>query len=146
MSKLTVLRPRLNEKTYALSEQRVYVFDVDPGVSKQSVARAVEVQFDVKVATVNTATVKGKHKRTISLTGKRVKPGTGQRSGFKKAYVTLQDGHSLPFFEAVEEAEQKEQALQEKVDKAAAKAAAPARRGLRRLGKKAESETSEENT
>jgi large subunit ribosomal protein L23 len=143
MSKTITLRPRLSEKTYGLSEQRVYVVAVPSDVNKHSVARAIEAQFEVKVTKVNILNVQGKPKRTISITGKRVKNTTGKRSDTKKAYVTLAEGHSLPFFAAIEEAEAKEQATQEKVDKAAdkqAKKAAP-RRGLRR--KKASDDSEE---
>ncbi|MEK7599996.1 MAG: 50S ribosomal protein L23 [Patescibacteria group bacterium] len=136
MSKAITLKPRLNEKTYALAESRVYVFDVDKGVNKHSIARAVEAQFEVKVDAVNTTNIHGKAKRIISITGKRMKNAEGSRNDFKKAYVTLAEGHSLPFFNAVEEEEQKEQEVQAKVDKVAAKQAAkaakPARRGLLR--------------
>lgn len=123
MSKTISLRPRLNEKTYGLADSRVYVFDVDKSVNKHSIARAVEAQFDVKVVSVNTTNISGKAKRVMSITGKRVKNGEGRRSDIKKAYVTLAEGQSLPFFSAIEEEEQKEQAVQEKVDKAAAKQA-----------------------
>ena len=137
MSKSIALRPRLNEKTYALAEKRVYVFTVDRGVNKHSIARAVEAQFEVKVKEVNTTNIAGKAKRIISLSGKRMKNAEGTRSDFKKAYVTLAEGYSLPFFNAIEEEEQQEQAAQEKIDKAAAKLAdkdakPAARRGLRR--------------
>lgn len=139
MSKTITLKPRLNEKTYVLAEKRVYVFDVDGSVNKHSIARAVEAQFEVKVTAVNTANIGGKAKRIVSISGKRMKNADGKRNDIKKAYVTLAEGHSLPFFSAIEEAEQKEEAVQEKVDKAAAKQAAKEtkpRRGL--LRKKAE--------
>jgi large subunit ribosomal protein L23 len=136
MSKTVALRPRLNEKTYALATSRVYVFDVVGSANKHTIARAVESQFDVKVVEVNTVNVKGKAKRIVSITGKRMVNANGQRPDFKKAYVTLAEGNSLPFFDAVEEAEAKDQDLQEKLDKAAEKEAKkaekPARRGLRR--------------
>jgi large subunit ribosomal protein L23 len=124
MSKSIALKPRLNEKTYALAEKRVYVFDVDKSVNKHTIARAVEAQFDVKVLEVNTTNLKGKAKRTISITGKRMVNAEGNRSDVKKAYVTLAKDQSLPFFEAVEEEEAKEEKLQEKIDQAAAKQAA----------------------
>jgi len=124
MSKSIALKPRLNEKTYALAEKHVYVFDVDKSVNKHTIARAVEAQFDVKVLEVNTTNLKGKAKRTISITGKRMVNAEGNRSDVKKAYVTLAKGQSLPFFEAVEEEEAKEEKLQEKIDQAAAKQAA----------------------
>jgi large subunit ribosomal protein L23 len=141
MSKTTVLLPKLSEKTYALSTKRVFVFVVPKDVNKHTVARAVESQFDVKVSEVNISNVVGKAKRIISISGKRMKNAQGKRNDFKKAYVTLEKGYSLPFFDAIEEAEEKEKSTQEKVDKAAAKqvekAAKPSRRGLLR-GKKSE--------
>lgn len=141
MSKTIALRPRLNEKTYELAAKRVYVFDVDRSLNKHSIARAVESQFEVKVSEVNTTNIPGKAKRIISINGKRMKNAEGSRPDIKKAYVTLTEGYSLPFFNAVDEAAEKEQVIQEKVEKAAAKQAAkaakPARRGLR-LTKKEE--------
>jgi large subunit ribosomal protein L23 len=140
MSKTITLRPRLSEKTYGLSERRVYVVEVPVDVNKHAVARAMELQFEVKVEKVNITNIPGKAKRVISLTGKRYMNAEGKRSDYKKAYVTLSEGHSLPFFAAVEEAEEQEKAVQEKVDKAAAKQATKAdskvektpRLGLRR--------------
>lgn len=123
MSRSVALKPRLNEKTYGLASSRVYVFDVDRSVNRHGIARAVESQFDVKVIKVNTANIPGKSKRVISLSGKRVKGSDGSRNDFKKAYVTLAEGQGLPFFDAIEEEEQQEQATQEKFDKAAAKQA-----------------------
>jgi large subunit ribosomal protein L23 len=142
MSKFTTLQPRLNEKTYGLSTKRVFVFNIDKGANKHTVARAVEAQFDVKVLSVNIVNIPGKAKRIISISGKRSRNATGSRSDIKKAYVTLAEGNSLPFFNAIEEADEKEQATQQKIDKAAAKQAnkdmknakedKPQRRGLRR--------------
>lgn len=128
------LKPRMSEKTYGLSEQRVYVFEVPKSANKHVVARAVAAQFEVEVTNVNIANISGKPKRTVSQGGRRV--AKGQQSGFKKAYVTLKQGQSLPIFAAVEEAEEKEQKLQEQVEKAAEKQAKkedkPKRRGIRR--------------
>lgn len=143
MSKTVVLRPYLKEKTYALSEKRVYAFLIDKDVNKHSVARAVEAQFEVKVKSVNVTNIIGKAKRTISITGKRTVNSNGKRIDIKKAYVTLAEGFSLPFFAAIDEANEQEEATQAKIEKAASKQSAksdksdkPARRGL--LGKKAE--------
>jgi len=123
MSKSIILQPRLNEKTYILADRRVYVFDVDKSVNKHSIARAVEQQFDVKVVSVNTTNIGGKAKRTMSLTGKRYLNSDGRRKDIKKAYVTLAEGNALPFFDAIEEEEQKEQATQAKLEKAMTKQA-----------------------
>lgn len=121
MSKTITLRPRLSEKTYSLSENRVYVVEIPKDINKHAVARAIEAQFEVKVDKVNITNIRGKAKRIVSITGKRQVNADGRRNDIKKAYVTLAKGNSLPFFAAVEEEEQKEAAVQEKVDKAAAK-------------------------
>ncbi|HVX57785.1 MAG TPA: 50S ribosomal protein L23 [Candidatus Saccharimonadales bacterium] len=123
MSRTITLKPRLNEKTYGLAASRVYVFEVDRAVNKHSIARAVEAQFEVKVTEVNTANIRGKSKRVMNLTGKRLRNAEGSRNDFKKAYVTLAEGQALPFFDAIEEEEQQEQKAQEQFDKAAAKQA-----------------------
>ncbi len=138
MSKTLILRPRLSEKTYGLSESRVYVVDVPKSTNKHSVARAVEAQFEVKVEKVNTTVIKGKSKRVMSVTGKRMGNAEGKRTDIKKAYVTLAEGHSLPFFAAIEEEEQKEQKLQAQVDKAADKQAAKAEKKTAKKAPKAD--------
>ena len=124
MSKSITLRPRLSEKTYGLSESRVYVVEIPSDTNKHAVSRAIESQFEVKVDKVNILNTRGKAKRIISVTGKRMKNAEGRRNDVKKAYITLAEGNSLPFFAAVEEEEQKEQAVQTKVDKAVQKQSA----------------------
>jgi large subunit ribosomal protein L23 len=142
MSKITLLQPHLSEKTYGLSAKRVYVFKIEKGTNKHTIARAVEAQFDVKVSEVNIANISGKAKRIISLNGKRMVNADGKRNDIRKAYVTLAEGNSLPFFDAVEEEEKQEEATQKKFDNAiekqAGKDAKPARRILRRSKKEDE--------
>ena len=118
MSKTLVLRPRLSEQSYTLAQSGVYVFDVQKDANKHTVARAVSAQFDVAVESVNVAVIKGKTKRTISLTGRRRGATDGARQDSKKAYVKLVKGASLPIIAAIEESEEKEQAAQEQMEKA----------------------------
>ena len=93
----TVLRPRLSEKTFGLSNaHNVYVFDVPGEANKQLVASAVTAQFGVTVVKINITNVKGKAKRLVRKGGR---PVAGRRSDVKKAYVTLKEGDKLPFFE-----------------------------------------------
>jgi large subunit ribosomal protein L23 len=144
MSKTIFLKPRLSEQTYALAQKgRVYVFEVPKTATKITLAKAVSEQFEVTVEAVNITHIKGKAKRTISITGKRRSNHDGSRKDIKKAYVKLAEGFSLPVFAAVEEADEKEQATQKQIDKAAAKQTEkavkekkPARRRLGILGKK----------
>jgi large subunit ribosomal protein L23 len=101
MSKITLIKPRLSEKTYGLGKTKnVYVFDVPTDANKHLVADAVEAQFDVKVTEVNTTNIKGKAKRLVRKGGRAI---NGKRSDYKKAYVTLAEGQHLPFFDEPEE-------------------------------------------
>jgi large subunit ribosomal protein L23 len=115
----TVLKPRMSEKAYGVSQLRnTYVFDVDGDANKHSVARAVSEQYTVTVLSVRVVNQKGKVKRTVRKGGR---PAMGRQSDYKKAYVTLKAGDTLPIFAAIEEAEAKEAKINEKVEKAAAK-------------------------
>ncbi len=101
MSKVLVLKPRVSEKAYGLSQQQgTYVFDVPKDANKQTIAQAVAVQFGVTVQTVNIVNLKGKAKRTVRKGGR---PIMGRQQDTKKAYVLLKEGDSLPFFAAQEE-------------------------------------------
>src|SRR4051812_35186436 len=119
MSKDITLKPKLSEKTYAQSLNRVYAFEVPRDVNKHTVARAVEAQFDVKVSEVNILNKAGKAKRTLAKRGRTQLKG--REAASKKAYVTLVEGYSLPFFAAIEEAEEKQADTQAKVEKVAEK-------------------------
>lgn len=117
MDKQLVLKPRLSEKTYGLSVAgNVYVFDVPAAATKQSVEAAVKAQFGVTITNVNMVNVKGKTKRTVRKGGR---PSMGQRSDIKKAYVTLKQGDSLPFFETEDDKKKSDK----KADKAEKKTA-----------------------
>lgn len=117
-----VLKPRVSEKAYGLSQLRnTYVFDVERAANKHSIARAVSAQYGVTVTEVNVINQSGKAKRTVRKGGR---PSMGRQADFKKAYVTLKAGDTLPIFAAIEESEAKETALNEKLEKAAEKAAA----------------------
>lgn len=134
MSKTLVLRPRMSEKAYGQSQSQTYVFVVPREANKHSIARAVASQFDVTVVSVNVLNQKGKAKRTISRGGRRVANGT--QSDIKKAYVTLAEGQTLPVFEAIEEAEAKEEKLNKQVEKAAEKAEKKADKAAKKAEKK----------
>ena len=85
-----LLGPHVSEKT-ALSADRnnQHVFKVLPSAKKTEIKQAVEKLFEVKVAAVNTVNMKGKKKRF----GMR----HGKRSDWKKAIVTLEQGHDIDF-------------------------------------------------
>ncbi len=121
MSKTIALKPRMSEKTYASSQTtNTFVFDVPKSANKIEVAAAVAAQYQVTVTNVRTVVVKGKQARSIRL-GKYRKNVMGQRSDYKKAYVTLKEGDSIPVFAAIEEANAAEAKAAEKAAKAAKK-------------------------
>jgi len=69
------------------------VLKVDRRATKPEIREAVERVFNVKVYSVNTVNYMGKEKRTTSV--------IGRRAAFKKAYITLQEGHSIQVVEGL---------------------------------------------
>jgi large subunit ribosomal protein L23 len=134
MSMSTVLKPRVSEKAYGLSQLRnTYVFDVERSANKHTIARAVEAQYNVTVTEVNTINAKGTSKRSVRKGGRAV---MGHTSDVKKAYVTLKAGDSMPIFAAIEEASAKEEKTNEQFAKAAEKAAAKEEKSAAKQAKK----------
>jgi large subunit ribosomal protein L23 len=85
-----LLAPLVSEKSTRLADaNRQFVFKVLPDSSKPEVRKAVELMFDVKVTGVQIANVRGKTKRFGQKEGKR--------ADWKKAYVTLAEGHDIDF-------------------------------------------------
>lgn len=96
MSKALLLKPRLSEKAYALSEQaNTYVFDIPSGANRHIVADAVYSQYEVEVQSVKIARSASKPLKSYRKGGRNI---ASSRSGVKKAYVTLKEGSKLPFF------------------------------------------------
>ena len=85
-----LLAPVVSEKSSRVADaNRQFVFKVLPGASKPEIRDAVELMFDVKVKGVQVANVNGKSKRFGQTMGRRV--------NWKKAYVTLAEGHDIDF-------------------------------------------------
>ena len=82
-----ILAPVITEKATIASEHNKVVFKVAGHATKPQIKEAVEKLFDVKVKSVNTLTRQGKIK---IFKGMR-----GQRSNFKRAIVTLEEGHKI---------------------------------------------------
>lgn len=85
-----LLAPHVSEKSTMLASlEQQYVFKVCKTATKPEIKRAVELMFNVKVADVRVTNVKQRTKRFGQIEGKR--------SGWKKAYVSLQSGHKIDF-------------------------------------------------
>ena len=82
-----ILSPVITEKATNASERNQVMFRVARHATKPQIKEAVEKLFDVKVKSVNTLVRKGKHK---AFRGR-----LGQQSDFKKAIVTLEEGHRI---------------------------------------------------
>jgi large subunit ribosomal protein L23 len=88
-----IIRPVVSEKSYALLDQGVYTFIVQPGANKAEIRHAIETIFGVNVVKVNTLNRPGKRKRN------RRQQTFGKRADTKRAIVTLASGQSIPIFE-----------------------------------------------
>jgi large subunit ribosomal protein L23 len=108
MDKTVVLKPRLSEKAYALSEElNTYIFGVSANLSRLSIAKAVAAQYGVTVESVKVAAQPGKTKRTYRRRGRVVY--RGRTSAIRKAYVRLKEGDKIPIFSATEESAKSEE-------------------------------------
>jgi large subunit ribosomal protein L23 len=87
-----IIAPVVSEKSYALIEEGVYTFKVDPKASKPEIRDAVEAIWGVEVLKVNTMNRNGKRKRTRGTNRIGTRPDT------KRAIVTLAAGE-IPLFE-----------------------------------------------
>ena len=89
-----IREPHVSEKSTRQAElpRRQIAFKVATDATKAEIKSAVEAIFNVKVFSVNVMNVKGKTK-----VFKRV---SGTRKAWKKAYVCLEQGHDISFFNA----------------------------------------------
>lgn len=87
-----IIKPVVSEKSYAAYDSNVYTFVVAPDSTKVEIRQAIESIFNVKVTNVNTLNRAGKRKRNR-------RTGTfGQRSGQKRAIVSLAEGDRIEIF------------------------------------------------
>lgn len=85
-----LIRPHISEKATILSDRnRQFAFRVAPDASKREIKAAVEKMFKVSVTGVTVMNVKGKTRRT--------RYGMGRKSNWRKAYVSLAEGHDIDF-------------------------------------------------
>ena len=82
-----LLAPRITEKSSNLGVNRKYVFKVKSNATKPEVLKDVEFLFEVKVDNVRICNMKSKKKNF----GQR----PGRCNAWKKAYVTLKEGHAI---------------------------------------------------
>lgn len=87
-----LVRPLMTEKSMQQKEElNAITFKVPVDANKVQIRQAVEKVFNVKVATVRTASHEGKWKRMGKF--------EGRRRSWKKAMVTLAPGHKIELVE-----------------------------------------------
>ena len=74
-------------------KENVYPFKVDRRATKADIRSSIEKVFGVRVVDVRTVNVLGKPRRR----GRSV----GRTPSYKKAYVKLQEGDTIPIFEGL---------------------------------------------
>ncbi|MCF8030280.1 MAG: 50S ribosomal protein L23 [Desulfohalobiaceae bacterium] len=88
-------KPLITEKTTALKEDdNQLVFFVQYSANKIEIKKAIEEAFQVSVKRVNTANKKPQLKKRFGRT-------LGKEPGYKKAYITLEPGEKISYFEGV---------------------------------------------
>ena len=89
--KSILVRPIITEKASVLTDRNnQVVFEVVRKANKYQIRDAIESAYGVEVKKLATMIVPGKLKRRGMSIGKR--------SNWKKAIVTLKEGHSIDFF------------------------------------------------
>ena len=89
-----IKRPIITEASMDMTADKKYAFEVMKDATKPEIAEAVEKMFKVKVAYVNTISVKKKPKR--------LGVHEGYTSEWKKAIVQLtEDSNTIEFFDGM---------------------------------------------
>jgi large subunit ribosomal protein L23 len=90
-----VIRPVITEKSMLGAVNKIYTFEVAKSANKIEIAKACEEVFGVKVAKVNTVSMRGKFRRQGRNNG-------GYSKNWKKAIVKLtEDSKPIEFFEGM---------------------------------------------
>ncbi len=90
-----VIRPVITEKSMLSAVNKIYTFEVAKSANKIEIAKACEEVFGVKVAKVNTVSMRGKFRRQGRNNG-------GYSKSWKKAIVKLtEDSKPIEFFEGM---------------------------------------------
>ena len=89
-----IIAPVITEKSMSVIADKKYTFKVAKDANKIEIAQAVEEIFKVKVAKVNTISVRGQARRMGRY--------SGYTPSWKKAIVTLKaDSKTIEFFDGL---------------------------------------------
>jgi large subunit ribosomal protein L23 len=82
-----IQKPIQTEKSTNLGQFNQYLFKVKLKSTSLEIKNAIEKIFKVKVSKVNTSIVRGKPKSFKGI--------SGYKKNYKKAFVTLKEGHTI---------------------------------------------------
>jgi len=89
-----LIKPLITEKCITSKDkENTYFFKVDRRATKEDIKRSVEEIFKVHVVEVRTINVLGKPRRR--------RMSVGYRPRYKKAYVKISKGETIPIFEGL---------------------------------------------
>ena len=96
MKSSIILRPILSEKGTMLGETlNKYVFQVEKQCNKLEIKEVIEDKFQVKIKKVATMNFKGKRKNVTIKSNGHILRTRGNKSSWKKAIITLEEGSSI---------------------------------------------------
>lgn len=94
-----VKKPLITEKMTGITDKNGRVgFVVDRDATKEQIKADVERIYGVEVSSINTMVVSGKAKSKYIKTAGFV---SGRTPSYKKAIVTLKEGHKIDHFENI---------------------------------------------
>ena len=89
-----IIKPIITEASMMAAQERKYTFSVDKKANKLQIKEACEELFGVKVAKVNTISMRGRHRRQGAT--------EGYTASWKKAIVTItDDSKTIEFFDGL---------------------------------------------
>jgi large subunit ribosomal protein L23 len=95
-TKQILIQPLYTEKLTRLQDnENKYAFRVSRDANKIEIRKEIEKQFNVKVVSIRTMTVKGKMHQQLTRKGRF----SGRRPDWKKAIITLVQGDKFELFE-----------------------------------------------
>ena len=93
--KQIILSPLYTEKMAGLQDTlNKYAFKVAKNANKIEIKSAIEKKFEVEVKSVRTMNMPGKIRQPLTRAGRF----HGRRPSWKKAIITLKEGHKLDLF------------------------------------------------
>lgn len=90
-----IIRPLITEKMTQIGEKHNrYGFVVQRKATKPEILRQIEKMYNVEIESINTAVYGGKKRARNTKSGVIY----GKTNSFKKAIVTLKEGHKIDFY------------------------------------------------